>query len=649
MTRCPPWRLVSALLFSALLASVCPSQTAETARQKVLGKVERLDGKPWAQATVRLVAWSYPHYWFIGTPDKLTVTTDERGRFEARLLPQRHYSAWAFETLDGGGYRISKVVDDIVPAYLVQLHERQHAQAPLRLRIVEPAGAEPFGPLSFRVISRNPSQPFVHDLQLDDNGEVDLPPVPSSLARIEALTSDGVRVWNTSVGTTSARRAATAKRGVREYSPVPAVHVMAGEEGELSILKLPKPTLIKFSVKDANGPVAGAEILIGAQTSAGSISDVHDCRVMTRTDASGVARLPMYLSWREDGEVAGSSPDVVVRSEQHFERMFRMMNELRGERLDPTRESPEANVTLAGPSFTTTGKLLLAPGKPAVGVPVLLYDSYSSGIGRSRSSSTRPIVTTTDAGGDFAFVGRVLERDYRLTALLPTSEANGREEVYLAGSTDAEAGGKHGTLVASKLVHVDFQITTSNGSPADRARIYLAEERNRPATPITYLTDRSGRCSVRVPREKVLCVIVASDDGFAAARLDHAGKAPRVSQTLKLKIGGTVTGIAVDTKGKPLADVRVSVRGGDRVDTWYRGLLRDVSSSTYALNYRLTYTDADGKFRAVFPVAGSQLQVSAWRRGQDGSYMQMVGDKREIEVELGKSEPMRLVLDHWKR
>lgn len=235
-----------------------------------------------------------------------------------------------------------------------------------------------------------------------------------------------------------------------------------------------------------------------------------------------------------------------------------------------------------------------------------------------------------------------------MTALLPTREATGREEVYLASATDAKAG-SHGTLFASKLVHVDFQVTTANGSPADRARIYLAEERDRPSTPVTYLTDRSGRCSVRVPREKTLCVIVGSDDGFAAARLRHPGKEPRVPQPIELKIGGVLTGIAVDTLGKPLANVRVSIRGGDRIDAWYAQLLGDVSSSTYALNYRSIYTDANGKFRAVFPKAGVMLSVSAWRRGQDGSYMQMVDGRREVELKLGVDEPIRLVLDHWKR
>ena len=650
-SHCVRRPIALAVLVACLAAAVGAQEVADPPRQKVLGKVLTSHDQPWAGATVRLIAWPYARYWFVGEPDELTVTTDARGRFEAQLLPQRHYSGWAFAKLENGGYRLTRVVNDVVPAYLVELREREHEQVPMRLRIVEPAGAKPFGELAFRLLSRTPSQVFVHDLTLDENGEAEMPAIPSTLVRVEALTKERVRVWNSLFYTTAVRRAAEAKRGVTGRSPVPAVHVMSGDARELSILNLPKPTVVKFSVQDKEGPVDGAEILIGAQSSAGSISDVNECRVLTRTDASGIAKLPMYLSWQADGNVAGSAPDVAVRSDDHFERMFRMMRGLRGDRDRPTRTEAEAHVMLTGPSFSATGRLMLEPGKPAAGVSVLLYSARASGNGRSSSISTKPIVTETDASGAFAFPGRMPDRDYRLTALLPTLEAAGREEVYLASSAAVKVEGDHGTLVASSLVHVDIQVTTSSRSPADRARVYLAEERNRPRTPVTFLTDRAGRCSLRVPREQLLTVIVASDDGFAAARLPHAGAAPRVAQTVQLQVGGVLHGTAVDAAGKPLAGVRVSVRGADRMDpnTWYASILRDVSSTTFALAYRGIYTDAKGKFRAVFPQAGVPLKVTAWRRGDDGSYMQLVGAERELELQAEGGEPLRLKLDHWKR
>lgn len=144
--------LLAHLLFSLLTMAGAQSEEPVAARQKVLGKVVQLDGAPWARATVKLVAWPYPRYWFVGSPDVITVTADDSGRFEAELLPQRHYSAWAFLRLEGGGYRLTGVVDDVVPASLVELRERAHPQAPVRLRILEPEGAKPFGPLSFRVV-----------------------------------------------------------------------------------------------------------------------------------------------------------------------------------------------------------------------------------------------------------------------------------------------------------------------------------------------------------------------------------------------------------------------------------------------------------------------------------------------------------------
>jgi hypothetical protein len=230
--------------------------------------------------------------------------------------------------------------------------------------------------------------------------------------------------------------------------------------------------------------------------------------------------------------------------------------------------------------------------------------------------------------------------------LLPVSDPTAREEHYLTSSAFAAPDGDLGTLDVSALGTVLFDVRMPDGSPADRARIYLGEIDERPRTPVQFLTDRIGRCSIRVPLRHEFAVFAAHAEGFAIGRVGLSDERKSATVPLQLAVGGWLEGTAVDTEGQPLENVRIYVRGGGELDRslWYSSFVDDISSTTYALNYRGIYTDAKGQFRAAFPQAGVQLEITAWRRGVDNSYWGISGERRKVELIEDGMEPLRLVL-----
>lgn len=72
----------------------------ELERQPIRGTALDLEGKPWAGATIRLWAMPLRNRSF-GTRDVVETETDARGRFRARLMPDRLYSVIAFERVQG--------------------------------------------------------------------------------------------------------------------------------------------------------------------------------------------------------------------------------------------------------------------------------------------------------------------------------------------------------------------------------------------------------------------------------------------------------------------------------------------------------------------------------------------------------------------
>jgi len=113
--------------FLVVLAA-SPQEPAD-GRDAAFGIARRADRSPWQGATVRLV--SEP---FLGADrDEVVVTTDESGRFRARILVGLPYVALVFSR-DGEVWRVSQRVTDAVPRLPIVLDEH-HTEPCVRLRV----------------------------------------------------------------------------------------------------------------------------------------------------------------------------------------------------------------------------------------------------------------------------------------------------------------------------------------------------------------------------------------------------------------------------------------------------------------------------------------------------------------------------------
>ncbi len=92
---------------------------APSLRDHAFGVARQQDRSPWAGAVVRLISQPFP-----GCQDRdvIEVAADERGRFSAQTRKGWIYSAWACSPGDGD-WRVSKVVDDVVPHMPIVLDE----------------------------------------------------------------------------------------------------------------------------------------------------------------------------------------------------------------------------------------------------------------------------------------------------------------------------------------------------------------------------------------------------------------------------------------------------------------------------------------------------------------------------------------------
>lgn len=155
------------LLLGAALA--VPAQE----RKPVFGRVVDAAGAPVAGAEVTLV-WSPPGGPECGATDLVRVTTDERGRFVAQLLPQEGYSAWAVATAANGGEpRTCRIAEGIASGGSLELRLDRRA----RRHRVELRGGEAWaevGPLRVLVAPRALSLAF-HDLDAQQR----TPPLPA--------------------------------------------------------------------------------------------------------------------------------------------------------------------------------------------------------------------------------------------------------------------------------------------------------------------------------------------------------------------------------------------------------------------------------------------------------------------------------------
>jgi hypothetical protein len=376
--------------------------------------------------------------------------------------------------------------------------------------------------------------------------------------------------------------------------------------------------------------VASATIALGAQSSAGSISDIYEARPIGMTDAEGTARLPMLLTWGEDGKLQWPRPSLLVHSDTYGELFVRSFQT----GVEPVRDKPVFEVRLKPGAHTVKGHLLLSNGVPAARVPVLVYQ-------KGGFISNRPYVHQTDGEGRFSIPGRPNGQTWRITALVPFPGDSHLEEVYLH-SRSATEDVDLGDVRVDELVTVHCHVTRAGGQPAQLARVYLGERTGGRGlwTPLRVFADAGGRAAFRVPAGAELALFAAHADGFAVEPLDVPVDRQRVALNVNVAGATWVSGRVVDSDGKPIARARVYPRCSDHEHgaDWRGSFLAGVCSTTLELYYRRALTDSEGRFRLPFADVGCTLALTAWKYEDDGTRWEAAGEEPKVTL---TSEPVK--------
>ena len=104
------------LLATIAVTTGATASPAQTTDRDPLRGIARIGEQPWPNAEIPLLSRPLPQDDRVGTADVVHMRSDARGRFSARVLPARRYSASALEQLDDGLYRISSIAERVIRA-----------------------------------------------------------------------------------------------------------------------------------------------------------------------------------------------------------------------------------------------------------------------------------------------------------------------------------------------------------------------------------------------------------------------------------------------------------------------------------------------------------------------------------------------------
>jgi hypothetical protein len=527
MTRRP---VVVAMLASAWFAVAA---SAQAPRQPAFGTVADIVGKPVAGAEV--VLWWTPFSEPLGpATDRVTATTDARGRFTAQLLPQRAYSAFARGRVLPDGSTVLSFVREGVAA---------HAEVTLALTIAVPPrtarlrGAEAWaaeGPLRLAALPTAANVLRV-DLPLVD-GRAALPPLPS-LGGVVVFDAQGEPL-----------------RCQLQNAATDEVQV-----------DLPPPYVQRVRVLDEHGaPVAGAELLFDL----GPVTRFVFTSLMPLTPLQAPA-------WRRVG-ASGADGTATLRlpvMKQSDEAMFTLVarRDARasvsacdgsGWFVNGFREPRAADGVL--PLWLQAGQRLrvVQAGRSLAAEGVSVFGGIGmtgKGLGAGTSTSMAPFGQRGGADADGWIApwpgGSVGDFRIRLDPLVLPGES-------VATVVDARIVRARGdvTVDLDRLRHLRVQVVEANGGPAVAVPVFvLCHERKLRAVP-PCCADAAGRIDLRLGDGGWL-VFAWSGDSLAMKSL--AANAGDADWRLTMAPLPRMQLRVVDAQGRPLVGARAGLRWGE--------------------------------------------------------------------------------------
>jgi len=220
-------------------------------------------------------------------------------------------------------------------------------------------------------------------------------------------------------------------------------------------------------------------------------------------------------------------------------------------RRDPKRNRQTVIADEAADSRIVRGTVKDKDGAPISDAEVAALDGYPSGheriLGTTRSAANGTYELSIREGGDSIYIV-------------------GRKDGFAPQGQWAQGG--ETDLVLNSGALRELLVVDPHGDAVADAGITL-EGRSGPILVPTAFTRTDARGRARVVAEDKAFVVVRAH-GFAFASADVAGPGDRDGvHRIELREGRTISGVAVDDGGKPLADIDVELRGWGDCSEYY--------------------------------------------------------------------------------
>lgn len=564
----PMRRLLPFLL--ALLASPLAAQRELT----TIGTFADADGEPVPAATVTFATSPQGVYDAFAPTTVVTVMTDDRGRFRARLRTGVAYSAWAVGSRQlGKGLTCSRVVEGVIAGNVVEL--RATGQTPRSaLKVSEVAGLGDGGPFTARIrIDARHGSPVSAPIAAD--GTIELPPLPDGPLHVRILNAAGKVV----VASANAIGKSVSFAVAREY---------------------------RFVVRDASGaPLEGARVAFANSDYVGAGNEPF---LRRRTWHALVESEPTDAGGRTSLAVRDHAVVFMASAEGHAMTISGVMN---GEWVANGQFAKEQ------PTFGDWPRDIGFTLQPATTLSGRVHDGGTARAGAGLRLATRLQVTKRDFGVITASIDHA--RDFR-------TDPEGRFRIDVPGpATDLQLWLAPGAGDAQQFLFfprqqahaapvdidlatwplVTMQILDGDGGPPPHAQVVLLPGGSawEGTDPIVLHANRAGRVEARLEQGSWFAF---ATDGAGW----HARSIPLVSaadQLLEMRLEplARMSGRVIDAAGEPVAAARFRFGGREsrRLEadiTPVEGLLRHYSMM---LNNGLIdplRTAADGTFEIRF-------------------------------------------------
>ena len=518
-------------VLAALLMAGHPLAQDSVPREFAIGLVRGIPkGKT---ATVELLGQPWAAQPVLGDVDPVRVETDAHGRFRAGLLPGRAYAAWAFVERDDGSVLSSPIEGGLVARGTVALElDVEHPQVLRTLRV------EGGGDAEIRVELRAPAQAnrpsgevapsFGFLLEAAGEGRFRVPPLPAGGVRCRVRSPAGLFL--------------TADRSLKCDVDDPSVKIDS---------EAIKPRRLAVRDIDTGKGVPGATIYARLQSEDSPLVPV------ATTDALGCAEIRAIESLR----YIACDPDHAPAALQPAEHAGGEAGWL------PLAEDYKPDfVAHVGSGIALRGRLRVGD-RPAPDSIVLLSEGamhYQQK--NSRSLEWMQRVLELDAEGGFEQRGVLAEfppdvvvlMGRKTIAALPPSWRDVWPVVTSAVAVDSNAHANidFGDIDLAALVPIRIQVESADGAPGLDAQVQLLPRcstfgRTRlPSTPV----DRSGGCTILLPKETVFGLLVETGDALIAGSLSIGTRKDNepFKVTLRTRPKVALEGRVVDSEHKPI-------------------------------------------------------------------------------------------------